>query len=130
MSDAREPIHTGDAPEAIGPYSQAVRAGPWLFTAGQIGLDPATGEFVGPDVGSQARRAMENLRAVLEEAGGSLDDVVKTTIFLADMGDFGTVNEIYGSYLEPPYPARSTVAAAALPKGARVEIEVVARIAG
>jgi 2-iminobutanoate/2-iminopropanoate deaminase len=130
MSDAREAIHTGRAPEAIGPYSQAVRAGPWLFTAGQIGLDPATGEFAGTDVDSQARQAMQNLQAVVEEAGGSMDHVVKTTIFLADMGDFAAVNEIYGSYFRPPYPARSTVAAAQLPKGARVEIEVVARIGG
>jgi 2-iminobutanoate/2-iminopropanoate deaminase len=130
MSKARDPIHTDGAPEAIGPYSQAVRAGRWLYTAGQIGLDPATGAFAGEDVESQARRAMQNLRAVLEEAGGSMEDVVKTTIFLADMGDFAAVNEIYGSYFEPPYPARSTVAAAELPKGARVEIEVVARIGG
>jgi len=130
MSDAREAIHTGRAPEAIGPYSQAVRAGPWLFTAGQIGLDPATGEFAGTDVDSQARQAMQNLQAVVEEAGGSMDHVVKTTIFLADMGDFAAVNEIYGSFFQPPYPARSTVAAAQLPKGARVEIEVVARIGG
>jgi 2-iminobutanoate/2-iminopropanoate deaminase len=128
MSDAREAIHTDEAPGAIGPYSQAVRAGPWLFSAGQIGLDPTTGAFVGPDVESQARRAMENLQAVLERAGASMNDVVKTTIFLADMADFATVNEIYGSYFQPPYPARSTVAAAQLPKGARVEIEVVARI--
>jgi 2-iminobutanoate/2-iminopropanoate deaminase len=128
MSDAREAIHTDEAPGAIGPYSQAVRTGPWLFSAGQIGLDPTTGAFVGPDVESQARRAMENLQAVLERAGASMNDVVKTTIFLADMADFATVNEIYGSYFQPPYPARSTVAAAQLPKGARVEIEVVARI--
>ncbi len=128
MARNRETIHTDGAPGAIGPYSQAVRVGPWLFSAGQIGLDPSTGEFVGPDVESQARRAMENLRSVLEEAGASMDDVVKTTIFLADMADFAAVNEIYGSYFEPPYPARSTVAAAQLPKGARVEIEVVARL--
>lgn len=128
MSKSREAIHTDGAPQAIGPYSQAVRAGRWLFTAGQIGLDPATGEFAGEDVESQARRAMQNLRAVLEEAGASMEQVVKTTIFLADMGDFAAVNEIYGSHFEPPYPARSTVAAAQLPKGARVEIEVVARL--
>lgn len=130
MSEQRAAVHTDAAPGAIGPYSQAVRAGPWLFTAGQIGLDPETGEMVGPDVESQARRVMENLSAVLAGAGGSLDDVVKTTIFLADMDDFAAVNEIYGSYFEPPYPARSTVAAARLPKDARVEIEVVARLGG
>jgi len=128
MSKSREAIHTDGAPQAIGPYSQAIRAGGWLFTAGQIGLDPATGEFAGEDVESQARRAMHNLRAVLEEAGASMEQVVKTTIFLADMGDFAAVNAIYGSHFEPPYPARSTVAAAQLPKGARVEIEVVARL--
>ncbi|HKK07582.1 MAG TPA: RidA family protein [Gemmatimonadota bacterium] len=130
MSGERGAIHTERAPGAIGPYSQAIRVGEWLFTAGQIGLDPDTGGMVGADVRSQARRVMENLSAVLAEAGGSLDDVVKTTIFLADMDDFSAVNEIYGSYFEPPYPARSTVAAARLPKDARVEIEVVARIGG
>jgi len=130
MNEERAAVHTDAAPGAIGPYSQAVRAGPWLFTAGQIGLDPETGEMVGPDVESQARRVMENLAAVLAAAGGSLDDVVKTTIFLADMDDFSAVNEIYGSCFQPPYPARSTVAAARLPKDARVEIEVVARLGG
>jgi len=120
-------IHTDRAPAAIGPYSQGYWAGELFFSAGQIGLDPETMEMVGEDVERQARRVMKNLGALLEEAGLSFSDVVKTTIFLADMGDFSTVNEIYAEAFDPPYPARSTVAARTLPKGARVEIEVIAR---
>lgn len=127
MKDA---VRTEDAPDAIGPYSQAVIAGDLVFTAGQIGLDPATGEFAGEDVAAQARQVMENLAAVLEAAGLELDDLVKTTIFLTDMGDFETVNRIYGAHLSEPYPARSTVEAAGLPRDARVEIEAVARRRG
>jgi len=120
-----EALHTEDAPGAIGPYSQAVRAGQWLMTAGQIGLDPVSGQLV-EGIEAQARQVMRNLAAVLAEAGLGFEHVVKTTIFLSTMDDFGTVNEIYGAHFEPPYPARSTVAAAGLPKGALVEIDLVA----
>jgi len=119
--------HTDRAPEAIGPYSQAVETGGFLFTAGQIGLLPGTGELCEDDVQSQARQALENLGAILDNAGLSFRNVVKTTVYLADMSEFPLVNAIYATYFEEPYPARSTVAAAALPKGARVEIDVVAR---
>lgn len=120
-----EALHTDSAPDAIGPYSQAVWAGQFLMTAGQIGLDPASGELV-EGLEAQAHQVMRNLTAVLEEAGLGFEHVVKTTIYLASMADFGAVNEIYGSHLEPPYPARSTVEAAGLPKGALVEIDLVA----
>jgi 2-iminobutanoate/2-iminopropanoate deaminase len=124
----RTTISTPQAPAAIGPYSQAVRAGGFLFCSGQLGLDPATGEFAGPDVEAQAERAMANLRNVLDAAGLTFSDVVKTTIFLADMADFATVNAIYGRFVTDPPPARSTVQVAALPKGGRVEIEATARL--
>jgi 2-iminobutanoate/2-iminopropanoate deaminase len=124
----RTTISTPQAPAAIGPYSQAVRAGGFLFCSGQLGLDPATGEFAGPDVEAQAERAMTNLRNVLDAAGLTFSDVVKTTIFLADMADFATVNAIYGGFVTDPPPARSTVQVAALPKGGRVEIEAIARL--
>ena len=120
-------IHTDAAPAAIGPYSQGFWAGDLFFSAGQIGLDPESMELVGEDVETQARQVMRNLASVLEEAGLDFANVVKTTIFLADMAEFGTVNEIYAEPLEAPYPARATVAARELPKGARVEIEVIAR---
>jgi 2-iminobutanoate/2-iminopropanoate deaminase len=123
-----EALHTDGAPAAIGPYSQAVRSGGFLFTAGQIGLDPATGELVGTDVESQARRVFRNLAAVLAAAGAGFGDVVKTTVYLADMTDFAAVNAIYAEHFVTPYPARSTVEAGGLPKGARVEIDVVARL--
>lgn len=129
-SETAEAVHTDRAPAAIGPYSQAVAAGDWLFTAGQVGLDPDTGEFAGPDVAAQARQALANLGEVLAAAGLDAGDVVKTTIFLADMGEFEVVNEIYGDYFSEPYPARSTVEAARLPRDARVEIEAVARRRG
>lgn len=119
-------IHTGEAPEAIGPYSQAVKLGGWLYTAGQIGIDPETGEFAGPDVKSQARQVFRNLEAVLAAAGLDFGDVVKTTVYVADMEDFARVNEIYGEHVPEPYPARSTVEAGRLPKDARVEIDLVA----
>ncbi len=120
-------VSTEKAPAAVGPYSQGHWAGELFFSAGQVGLDPATAEMVGADVESQAEQVMTNLHAVLGEAGLSFGDVVKTSIFLADMADFGAVNEIYARRFDPPYPARSTVAVLALPKGARVEIEVIAR---
>lgn len=123
-------VQTADAPAAIGPYSQGYWAGEMFFSAGQIGLDPATGELAGTDVATQTGRALRNLAAVLRAAGLSMADVVKTTVFLADMDEFGAMNEIYAEHFEAPYPARSTVAAARLPRDARVEIEVVARRRG
>ncbi|MDB5069493.1 MAG: endoribonuclease [Candidatus Eremiobacteraeota bacterium] len=123
----RETIHTTAAPAAIGPYSQAVAAGPYVFTSGQIGLDPLTGQLVDGDAAEQTRQVMANLAAVLAAAGLSFADVVKTTIFLIDMNDFSAVNEVYGESFEgTDPPARSTVAVAALPRGARVEIEAIA----
>lgn len=128
MDDAtRQEIHTDRAPAAVGPYAQAVEAGGVVYTAGQVGLDPDTGELAGDDLATQARQAMDNLEAVLAAAGLGMGDVVKTTIFLTDIDEFGTVNEIYGGRLETPYPARSTVEVSALPKGALVEIEAVGR---
>jgi 2-iminobutanoate/2-iminopropanoate deaminase len=124
---ARAAVSTESAPKAIGPYSQAIVAGDLVFCSGQIPLDPATGEMVGPgDVRAQAKRVMENLKAVLEAAGSSFAQVVKTTIYLADLADFAHVNEIYGGYLTAPPPARATVQVAGLPKGALVEIDAVA----
>ena len=120
-------VATTDAPAAIGPYSQGVWAGEMFFSAGQIGLDPESGEFVSEDVVGQAHRVFQNLQAVLQAAGLTTADVVKTTVFVADMSEFGIVNEIYAEYFEPPYPARSTVEASRLPRDARVEIDVVAR---
>jgi 2-iminobutanoate/2-iminopropanoate deaminase len=123
---SKHPVSSPDAPKAIGPYSQAVRAGQLLFASGQIPLDPATGSLVDGDVEAQTRRVMENLRAVLEAAGLSFANVVRTTIYLADMNDFVSVNDVYGSCFKEPYPARATVQVARLPKDARVEIDAVA----
>lgn len=125
---ARTIIATDQAPKAIGPYSQAIKvnAGEILYCSGQIGLDPATGELVSGGVEIEARRAMENIRGVLAAAGLSFEHVVKTTIFLADINDFSKVNAVYGAYFKAEPPARSTVAVAALPKLARVEIEAIA----
>ncbi len=120
-------LHTEKAPAAIGPYSQAVEAAGFLFSAGQIGLVPGTPDFAGDDVESQAVQVFRNLAAILEEAGLGFADVVKTTVYLADMDEFPLVNAIYEKYFTKPYPARSTVAAAGLPKAARVEIDVIAR---
>ena len=119
-------ISSDKAPAAIGPYSQAVQAGNMLFCSGQIALDPSTGEMVQGDVVVQAERVMENIAAVLTAAGAGFDNVVKTTIFLVEMGDFAAVNEIYGRYFSNHKPARSTVAVKSLPRGALVEIETVA----
>jgi 2-iminobutanoate/2-iminopropanoate deaminase len=119
-------ITTTDAPQAIGPYSQAVRVGQWLFCSGQIGLDPAAGELVPGGVVAEAGRVLENLRAVLTAAGGSLDDLVRTTIYLVDLADFSRVNEVYARFFQSPYPARATVGVAALPRGARIEIDAIA----
>ena len=128
MSTQSGSVHTENAPAAVGPYSQGFWAGEFFFSAGQVGLDPASGDLVGEDVESQAGQAMNNLHAVLMAAGLSFKDVVKTTIFLDDMADFVTVNEIYASRLTKPYPARSTVAVQTLPKGALVEIEIIAYV--
>lgn len=122
----RQAISTGGAAAAIGPYSQAIRSGDMLFCSGQLGIDPATGELV-DGVEEQAERALRNLRSVLDAAGLTFDDVVKTTIFLADIDDFATVNAVYARYMPDPPPARSTIQVAALPKGGRVEIEAIAR---
>jgi 2-iminobutanoate/2-iminopropanoate deaminase len=122
----RDAIATSDAPQAIGPYSQAIRAGNLLFASGQIPIDPATGAVVGGDIAAQTRRVFENIAAVLKAAGGSFDHVVKTTVFLADMNDFAAMNAVYGEYFATPAPARSTVQVARLPRDARVEIEIVA----
>ena len=119
-------ITTPDAPAAIGTYSQAVRAGQLLFVSGQVPLDPATGQMVEGDIAAQTRRVFDNLAAVLKAGGRSFADVVRTTVFLADMNDFATVNEVYGTYFTEPYPARATVQVARLPKDARVEIDVIA----
>ena len=122
----RDAITTEAAPTAIGPYSQAVRAGGFLFVSGQIPLDPRSGQMVDGDVAAQTRQVMRNLEAVLKGAGASLANVVRTTIFLSDLNDFGVVNEVYGSYFEAPAPARATVQVARLPRDARVEIDLVA----
>jgi len=119
-------ISTSEAPAAIGPYSQAVRSGRFLFCSGQIPLDPKSGQIISGDIAAQTRRVLDNIAAVLRAEGLTFDNAVKTTIFLNDLGDFQTVNEIYGSYFKQDPPARSTVQVSALPKGAKVEIEVIA----
>lgn len=121
---SKNPISTENAPGAIGPYSQAVDAGGFIFTSGQLGIDPATGEF-GATVEEQTRLSLENVKAILEAAGAGLNQVVKTTVFLKDMNDFVRVNEVYSSFFEQPYPARSAVEVARLPKDALVEIETI-----
>ena len=122
----KQAVSSDRAPKAIGPYSQAVRAGQLLFVSGQIPLDPDTGQMVAGDVAAQTRRVLENVRAVLDAANRSFADIVRTTIFLADMNDFAAVNEVYGQYFSQPYPARATVQVSRLPKDARVEIDVIA----
>jgi 2-iminobutanoate/2-iminopropanoate deaminase len=123
-------ISTSDAPKAIGPYSQAVRAGDLLFMSGQIPLDPATGALVTGDAVAQAKQVMINLDAVLRAAGASFAEVVRSTIYLVDLGDFAKVNEVYGSYFSTEPPARATVQVAALPRGASVEIDMIAYLGG
>ena len=122
----RNALATAGAPAAIGPYSQAIVAGQLLFCSGQIPLDPVTGQMVDGDVGAQTRRVLENVRAILVAANTTFDDVVKTTVFLADMNDFAAMNAVYAEYFTAPAPARSTVQAARLPRDARVEIEIIA----
>lgn len=122
----KQVISTENAPGAIGPYSQAIKAGGMVFCSGQIPIDPATGEFVSEIVSEQTEQVLKNLSEVLKAAGSSLDNVVKTTVFLADMGDFAEMNEVYGRYFSENKPARATVQAARLPKDARVEIDCIA----
>ncbi|WP_052887596.1 MULTISPECIES: RidA family protein [Thermogemmatispora] len=122
----RTKVSTASAPAAIGPYSQAIRCGQFIYTSGQIPLDPASGELVGDDVATQTHRVLQNLQAVLQAAGSSLSRVVKTTVFLARMSDFQAMNAVYATYFPEPAPARSTVAVAELPRQALVEIECVA----
>lgn len=122
----REPISTPAAPAAIGPYSQAIRAGDFLFVSGQIPLDPATGTLVGDGIAEQTHRVLQNLGAILEAAGASFSQVVKTTVYLADMTEFAKMNEIYATYFPTPAPARATVQAARLPRDVRVEIDLIA----
>ena len=119
-------ISTTKAPGAIGPYSQAIQAGDFVYTSGQLGLDPVTGAFPEGGIKEQTRQSLSNVKAILEEAGVSMANVVKTTVFLADMGDFAEMNSVYAEFFTEPYPARSAVAVKTLPKNALVEIEVVA----
>ena len=122
---ARQIIHSDHAPAAIGPYSQAVRAGATVFLSGQIPLDPATGELVQGDIATQARRAFANLQAVCEAAGGSLDGIVRLGLYLTDLGDFAVVNAVMAEVFSAPYPARSTIEVAGLPKGAQFEVDAI-----
>ena len=121
-------ISTKKAPAAIGPYSQAIQVGNLVYTSGQIPIDPATGTFIEGGIKEQTRQSLSNVRAILEEAGLSMANVVKTTVFIADMADFADMNAVYAEFFAKPYPARSAVAVKSLPKGALVEIEVVATI--
>ena len=121
----RQAIATEHAPAAIGPYSQAVRRGATVFLSGQIPLDPATGQLVEGDIAAQTRRVFDNLRAVCQAAGGTLEDVVRVGIYLTDLGDFATVNAVMADYFSAPDPARSTIEVAGLPRGARVEVDAI-----
>jgi 2-iminobutanoate/2-iminopropanoate deaminase len=122
----KQPISSSNAPKAIGPYSSALRAGQLLFISGQVPIDPATGAVVTGDIAAQTRRVLENIGALLAAGGLTYADLVRTTVFLADMNDFAAMNEVYGQYFAEPYPARATVQVARLPKDARVEIDVIA----
>ena len=119
-------IHTENAPAAIGPYSQAVKAGGTVYVSGQIPIDPATGEFAGTDIQTQTRQSLTNIKNILQQAGTDMSNVVKTTVLLADINDFAAMNEVYAEFFTEPYPARAAFQAAAIPKGALVEIEAVA----
>ena len=121
----RQIIHTKSAPQAIGTYSQAVRVGDTVYVSGQIPLDPATGQLVSGDIELEIRRVFENLKAIVEAAGGSFAQVAKVTVFLTDLAHFGKINEVMGTYFSAPYPARAAVGVAQLPRGARVEIECI-----
>jgi len=122
---SRHAIATDKAPAAIGPYSQAVRSGKTVFLSGQIPLDPGTGQLVEGDIAAQSRRVFDNLQAVCQAAGGSLDDVMRIGIYLTDLGDFAAVNAVMADYFSAPYPARSTIEVAGLPRGARVEVDAI-----
>jgi reactive intermediate/imine deaminase len=122
---ARQPVSTDQAPAAIGPYSQAVRSGNLVFLSGQIPLDPATGQLVEGDIGTQSRRVFDNLRAVCEAAGGDLGRVVRVGIYVVDLADFAAVNGVMAEYFDAPYPARSTIEVSGLPRGARVEVDAI-----
>ena len=124
----KQEVSTDKAPEALGPYSQAIISDDLIFCSGQIPFDPATGEMVDGGIREQTRRCLDNLSAVLDAAGSSMQDVVKTTVYLADMGDFAKMNDVYAEYFEKPAPARAGMEASALPKGARIEIDAIARI--
>jgi 2-iminobutanoate/2-iminopropanoate deaminase len=124
----RQPVSSKDAPAAIGPYSQAIRAGEFLFVSGQIPLNPATGELVGGSIADQTHRVFANLRAILAAAGTSFDHVVKATVYLADMSEFAAMNEVYATYFGTPAPARATIQAARLPRDVRVEIDLIAHL--
>ena len=122
----RSSVRTDAAPAALGPYSQAVRAGQFLFVSGQLALNPMTGVFVEGGIDEQTRRVFQNISAILEAGGGSLAKVVRATVYLADIADFAAMNEVYATFFAPPYPARSTIQAARLPKDARIEVDVIA----
>jgi len=124
----KERVHTAGAPAAIGPYSQAVKVGDWIFCSGQIGLEPGSGQLVGGGIAAETDRVLANLAAVLATAGSGLNEVVRTTIYLVDLADFARVNEIYAAHFDAPFPARSTVGVASLPRGARIEIDVIATV--
>ena len=119
-------LHTDNAPAAIGPYSQAIKAGNMIYVSGQLPIDPATGEFAGSDIESQTRQSLTNVKKILESAGAGMQHVVKTTVLLADIADFAAMNGVYAEFFEAPFPARAAFQVAALPKAAKVEIEVVA----
>jgi 2-iminobutanoate/2-iminopropanoate deaminase len=121
-------ISTTSAPKAIGPYSQAIQVGNFIFTSGQIPIDPSTGTIVDGGIKAQARQSLQNIKAIMEESGIEMKNIIKTTVFLSDMNDFAEMNEVYAEFFTEPYPARSAVAVKTLPKGALVEIEVVAGI--
>jgi 2-iminobutanoate/2-iminopropanoate deaminase len=122
----RQAVSTPAAPQAVGPYSQAIRAGSLLFVSGQIPIDPATGQVIAGDAAAQTRRVMENIGEILKAAGSSFDQVVRTTVYLADIAEFPAMNEVYGQYFSAPAPARSTIQAARLPRDAKLEIDVIA----
>ena len=119
-------VSTESAPKALGPYSQAIRAGQFVFVSGQVPIDPATGNLVHGSITEQTRRALENIGAILEAAGASFSHVVRTTVYLADLGDFAAMNDVYATFFTAPQPARSTIQAARLPRDARIEIDVIA----
>ena len=123
----KEAIVTANAPAAIGPYAQAVKEGDLVFVSGQLPVDPKTGEFPSDNIQEQTRQSMENIKSVLQEAGYDMDRVLKTTVYLADIADFAAANEVYAEYFNEPYPARAAFQVAALPKGAKVEIEAIAK---